>query len=345
LSDVAARAGVSSVTVSRAIRHPEMVTPKLRKRIDKAIHDLAYVPNRAASLLASSRTQLIGVVVSSLTNGVFADYLRALHDMLQPEGFQVMVLNSRYSPVEEEKAIATLLGQHPEAMIVSSIDQTARARRLLEKSGVPVIQTMELATRPIDINIGFSQEGAGYAATRYLIELGHRKIGTIAARLDARSRRRAEGYERAMTEARLPTKGLMALNERPSTVKLGGELLREILQHTPDVEAIFCCNDDLALGALFECDRLRIDVPGRISIMGFNDLEFAASAYPALTSVATPRYEMARKTAEIVLEIIRGSGKRPRQSRIDLGFKIEVRGSTMAHTLAKTRKSLQASLG
>ena len=98
LSDVAARAGVSAVTVSRAIRHPEMVTPKLRKRIEKAIHDLAYVPNRAASMLASSRTQLIGVVVSSLTNGVFADYLRALHDLLLPEGLQVMVLDSRYVP-------------------------------------------------------------------------------------------------------------------------------------------------------------------------------------------------------------------------------------------------------
>src|SRR5688572_19946143 len=105
LSDVADRAGVSAVTVSRALRRPDMVSPQLRQRIETAIKDLSYIPNRAASALASARSNVIGVVVSSLTNGVFADYLRAMHDIFQPAGFQVMVLNSHYSPQEEEKAI------------------------------------------------------------------------------------------------------------------------------------------------------------------------------------------------------------------------------------------------
>jgi LacI family gluconate utilization system Gnt-I transcriptional repressor len=290
------------------------------------------VPNRAASALASAKTHTIGVVISSLTNGVFADYLRALHDILQPAGFQVMVLNSRYSPAEEEKAIDALLGQHPEAMILAGVDQTPRARRLLERSGVPVIQTMELTDDPIDINIGLSQQQAGFAATRYLIDLGHRRIGAIAARLDARSRSRAGGYHLAMEAAGLDTDGLVAMTPRPSTVRLGGELFREILACTADVEAIFCCNDDLALGVLFECQRLGIPVPGQISVIGFNDLEFAASAYPTLTSVATPRYEMARQSAEIALEIIRGSGLRPPSPRIDLGFSINERESTRYRT-------------
>lgn len=328
LSDVAERAGVSAVTVSRAIRHPEMVTPKLRKRIDKAIHELAYVPNRAASMLASSRTRLIGVVVSSLTNGVFADFLRALHDLFLPGGFHVMVLDSRYVPGEEETAIATLLGQHPEAMIVSSIDQTPRARQLLKRSGIPVVQTMELAKSPIDINIGLSHEAAGYAATRYLIELGHRRIGVIGAPRDSRLHNRIAGYERAMREAGLDMTGLAGRSSNPSSVVLGGELMRGLVERCADLEAVFCCNDDLALGALFECHRLGISVPERISLIGFNDLEYAACAYPSLTSVLTPRYEMGRKTAEIVLEIIRGSGKRPPRRRIDIGFKIMEREST-----------------
>jgi LacI family gluconate utilization system Gnt-I transcriptional repressor len=322
-----------------------MVTPKLRKRIDKAIHDLAYVPNRAASLLASSRTKLIGVVVSSLTNGVFADFLRALHDILLPEGFQVMVLDSRYVPEEEESAIATLLGQHPEAMIVSSIDQTPRARKLLKKSGIPVVQTMELAKTPIDINIGLSHEEAGYAATRFLIDLGHRRIGIIGAPRDARLYNRIAGYERAMKEAGLDTTGLAGRSFNPSSVVLGGELLRALIERRPDLEAVFCCNDDLALGALFECHRLGIPVSERISLVGFNDLEYAACAFPSLTSVATPRYEMGRKTAEIVLDIIRGSGRRPKQLRIDVGFTIEVRESTKARSPAKVSKSLQATAG
>jgi LacI family gluconate utilization system Gnt-I transcriptional repressor len=328
LSDVAAYAGVSAVTVSRALRRPEMVSADLRRRIDDAVQELGYIPNQLASALASARTGTVGVLVSSLTNGVFSDYLRALHDAFLPAGFQLLLLNSRYQPDEEERAIATLLSQHPEAMILAGVDQTERSRRLLEHAGIPIIQTMELTDDPLDINIGFSQIEAGKAATRHLLAHGHRQVGHIAARLDARSRRRMEGYVSAMTEFGIDTSRMTATTLRPSTVRLGAELFSEVLAHTPDLEAMFCCNDDLALGMLFECHRRGIRVPDDISIIGFNDLEFCASTYPTLTSVATPRFEMARRSAEMVLEIVRGSGKRPREQRIDLGFVINEREST-----------------
>ena len=328
LSDVAARAGVSAVTVSRVLRKPEIVSETLRQRVESAVRDLGYIPNHLASALASSRTSTIGVVIPSLTNGVFSDYLRALHDAFLPAGFQLLVLNSRYGPDEEERAIATLLGQHPEAMIVTGIDQTRRARLLLERSGVPVIQTMEITDDPVDINIGVSHRDAGYAAARYLLDLGHRHVGQIAARLDARSRRRIEGCRMAMEEYGIDTSRLIATTPRPSTVALGASLFCELRDMASDLDAVFCCNDDLALGALFECQRRGIAVPDDLSIVGFNDLEFCASAFPAITSVATPRYEMGRRAAEMILEIIRGSGERPRQSRIDLGFSIIERAST-----------------
>lgn len=307
-----------------------MVSAPLRHRVESAIRDLAYIPNQLASALASSRTSTIGVVIQSLTNGVFADYLRALHDIFIPTGFQVLVLNSRYSAVEEEKAIATLLGQHPEAMIVAGIDHTERGRLLLEQSGVPVVQTMELTDDPIDINIGFSQRRAGYAATRYLLDLGHRRVGHIAARLDPRSRRRMAGYAEAMEEAGIDHSAMTATTPIPSTVALGADLFADVLGRAPDLEALFCCNDDLALGALFECQRRGIRIPEDISIVGFNDLEFCAAANPAISSVATPRYEMALHAAEIVLEIIRGSGERPTETRIELGTRIMARESTAA---------------
>ena len=328
LSDVAERAGVSAVTVSRALRRPEMVSPQLRERIDTAIRDLAYIPNRAASILASSRSNVIGVVVSSLSNGVFADYLRALHDMFQPKGFQVMVLNSSYSPEEEEKAIVTLLGQRPEALILTDVDQTPYARELLEHAGIPIIQTMGLTDRPIDINIGISQHDAGVLATRHLIELGHRRIGIVATNHDSRGRQRVAGYVDAMKAAGIHDEALMELSPIPSTVKMGGELLGTVLSRCPDLAALFCGNDDLALGVLFECARRGIAIPGKLSLVGFNDLEFAADTHPALTTIAVPRQEMARLSAEIVLEIIRGSGQRPNTTRIDLGFKLSRRAST-----------------
>ncbi len=334
LSDVAQRAGVSAVTVSRTLRRPEMVSPQLRERIETAIKDLSYIPNRAASILASSRSNVIGVVVSSLTNGVFADYLRALHDIFQPAGFQVMVLNSHYSPLEEEKAIVTLLGQRPEALILTDVDQTPYARELLEHAGIPIIQTMGLTDTPIDINIGISQHDAGGLATRHLIESGHRKIGILAAWFDSRTRDRVAGYVDAMKQSGLYAEALMEWGPLPSTVKQGGELFGALLTRCPDLEALFCGNDDLALGVLFECARRGIAVPDSLSVIGFNDLEFAESTYPALTTIAVPRREMARLSAEIVLEIIRGSGNRPGAARIDLGFSLSLRASTKPSTIA-----------
>jgi LacI family gluconate utilization system Gnt-I transcriptional repressor len=305
-----------------------MVSPALRQRVEEAVAALGYLPNQLASALASTRTGLVGVVVPSLTNGVFVDYLTAIHDVMVPAGFQVMVFNVRYSAEEEEGAIATLLGHHVEAMILAGVDQTERSRLLLRQSGMPVVQTMDLTDDPVDINIGLSHQEAGYDAARFLYDLGRRRIGHLTARLDPRARRRHQGYVKAMEEAGIASPALVAATPRPSTVKIGGELFLEVLEREPKLDAVFCCNDDLALGAMFECQRRGIRVPEDIAILGFNDLEYCASTFPSLSSVTTPRGEMANLAAASVLEIIRGSGERPTQRRIDLGFKIAARAST-----------------
>ena len=326
LSDVAALASVSSVTASRALRNPDVVSPRLRARVEAAVRELAYVPNQFASALASARTGRIGVIVPSFTNGVFDDYLRALHDAFVPAGFQILVLNSNYLPGREEKAIATALGQFPEAIILAGVEQTRHARRLLRQAAVPIVQTMELADAPIDINIGLSHTEAGYAAARHLFELGHRKVGHLMAPRDSRARKRADGYARAAQE--FGAQPFVVADDEPSSVTIGAKLLVETIEREPGTTAIFCGNDNLALGALFECRRRGIEVPRDMSIMGVNDLEVSGCACPALSTIATPRYEMARRAAEIVLEIVRGSGERPRERRIDLGFRVIVREST-----------------
>lgn len=330
LSDVARHAGVSPVTVSRAIRHPEMVSEELRKRIDAAVLKLNYIPNHLASALASTRTQIVGVIVPSLTNGVFDDYLGAIQDVLNPAGIQALVLNVRYNEIEEEKAIETLMGYHPEAMIVTGVDQTERSRQLLRNAGVPVVQTMDFTDSPIDLNIGLDHGEAGAAAVRFLYAQGHRKIAHLTARADPRARRRHAGYQRQMEAFGLSTKGLVGASPRPSDVAMGGELFAQIFEDVPDVTAVFTCNDDLALGTLFECQRRGIRVPDNVSIIGFNDLDFCTAAVPTLTSVSTERREMGTWAARAVLELIRGGGKRPRQPTVDVGFSIKSRGSTAA---------------
>jgi LacI family gluconate utilization system Gnt-I transcriptional repressor len=325
---VARAAGVSPVTVSRVIRQPAMVSEALRQRVGEAVAALHYIPNTLASALASTRTNIVGVIVPSLTNGVFDDYVLAIEEVLQPAGFQVLVLNVHYSELEEERAIQTLMGYHPEAMIITGVDQTERSRQLLRSAGVPVVQTMDVTDDPIDLNIGLDHGEAGAAAVRYLHGLGHTRIAHLTARGDPRARRRHAGYLRQMRSLGLSTAGLVQSLPRISNTEMGRELFSKVLADVPDVTAVFTCNDDLALGTLFECQSRGMRVPDDVAIVGFNDLDFCVSSVPPLTSVSTGRRQMGQWAAQSILEIIRGTGARPDSTSIDLGFEIMVRGSS-----------------
>jgi LacI family gluconate utilization system Gnt-I transcriptional repressor len=150
----------------------------------------------------------------------------------------------------------------------------------------------------------------------------------MTAPLDARAERRLEGFWRAITDSGIAMDRIVATSPTQSSVSLGVKLFSDMIARAPNVDAVFCGNDLLALGCLFECQRRGIRVPDDLAIIGFNDLEFCASTFPSLTSVATPRYEMARRAAAIILEVIRGTGERPDDVRIDLGFRIIERDST-----------------
>jgi LacI family gluconate utilization system Gnt-I transcriptional repressor len=292
------------------------------------VRSLNYIPNHLASALASTRTHIVGVIVPSLTNGVFDDYLSAIQDVLYPAGLQVLVSNVRYSEIEEEHAIQTLLGYHPEAMIVAGVDQTERSRALLKNSGVPVVQTMDVTDTPIDLNVGLDHAAAGAAAVHYLYEQGHRKIAHLTARGDPRARRRHAGYRRAMEDFGIYDERLVEAIPDVSTVEMGSRQFAAVLDRVDDVSAVFTCNDDLALGTLFECQRRGLRVPDDLAIMGFNDLDFCVATMPALTSMSTERQRIGTWAAQSILEIIRGSGRRPKQTQLDVGFSIKARGST-----------------
>ena len=334
LDDVAELARVSPITVSRALRNPEIVSPELRQRIDSAVAKLGYVPNVAASRLASSRSHIVGVIVPTLYNVIFAEYLQALHEVFLLSGFQVVVVNSRYSESEEEKAIRTLLGQHVEAIIVVGVDHTPMARRLLTQSRIPVIETFELTDNPIDINIGLSQSKAGQGATKFLIDLGHRKIGFVVGQLDVRAASRLNGYKKAMQEADLSWDGLIATILNHSTINLGSAIMNMLVEERKVPDAIFCIDDNLALGALMQCRKLGLRVPDDISILGFHDLEFAAYASPSLSSVATHRRKLGELAAKIAISAMTKQLSAA-DRRIDLGYEIIVRQSTQGRPLEK----------
>ncbi len=324
---------MSPITVSRALRDPQRVSQDLRASIDEAVRSLGYVPDPNARALASSRADVIGVIIPSLTNNVFADVLRGMYDAIDGSSYQIQLGNSRYSPIEEERLLTTFASQRPSALIVSGIDQTPAGRTTLENAGCPVLQIMESGPDPIDMMVGFSHRKAAEEIVSHLWRVGYRRIGFIGARMDPRSQRRLQGYRDALEPLGGVDPALMTTTPAPSSVSLGRDLLRDLMSRAPDLDAVFCNNDDLAMGALFECQRSGLDVPRRLGIAGFNDLEMMAAAYPPLTSVRTHRYEIGYRSVRMVLDAI--AGRDIPERVIDIGYELAVRDSTGGPVLSR----------
>jgi LacI family transcriptional regulator, gluconate utilization system Gnt-I transcriptional repressor len=330
LTEVAKLAGVSPITVSRFFRNPEALSVGKRVRVESAANELGYVPNLAARALASQRTEVIGVLIPSLTNNVFSDVLRGIYDALDGSRYSIQLANTRYSIFHEEKLLRLFLAQKPTGLIVTGINQTAESRSIMESVACPIVQIMEIGPSPIDMMIGFSHYEAAKAGISHLLEQGYRRIGFLGARMDPRVQRRLEGYQAAMNDAALFDPRRVVTTATPSSVTLGTTLLTDLLAKAPDIEAVFCGNDDIALGALFECQRRHMSVPEQMAIVGFNDLEFMSSAVPTLTSVRTNRYEMGRDAAMMLIEAV--EGRRPEQPVVDLGFSVMKRQSSARRT-------------
>lgn len=326
LDDVAERAGVSSITVSRAFRLPHKVSPELRQQIHAIADELGYVPNRAASALASNRSMNIAVIIPSLSNNVFVDTVRGVEAVLRPRGYQMLLGVSNYSPDEEAKLVRAYLGFDPDGILLTGFNYRETQRQMIEQAGVPVVHMMELSDHDGDYAVGFSQPEAGRAMTRHLIQSGRKRIAFVASQLDPRTNARARGFRDTMVEAQLYDSRRELLAPDPSSIALGGVLLNRLLKQAPDTDAIFFCNDDLAQGALLECLRQGISVPEELAIAGFNDLPASACMVPSLTSIATPRYEVGEEAAKMLISII--DGRKPSNPQLDLGFKLQKRGST-----------------
>jgi LacI family gluconate utilization system Gnt-I transcriptional repressor len=331
LKDVAEKAQVSPMTVSRVVNGYEGVRADVREKVHAAIAELGYIPNRSASVLASSRSKLIGVVIPSLSNVVFNDVLRGIYDIAIPANYQVLLFNTHYSPIEEERAIRTLLGQSPEGLIITGGGQTDAAKGMLKASGVPVVQIMGKVEDPIDINVGFSHFDAGAAVTQSLIDRSYSKVGFIGARMDTRACERLAGFEHTLTAAKGFDKTRVITTPQPSSVAIGAFLFRELMANTEgDCDAVFCCNDDLALGVLHECKKMHISVPQKFGVCGFNDIEMAAYAEPALSSVSVNRYQMGSVAMELIFEKLQPQDDRSLASShyINTGFELVMRNST-----------------
>ncbi|WP_123299845.1 LacI family DNA-binding transcriptional regulator [Comamonas sp. BIGb0124] len=327
LDDVAQAAGVSPITVSRALRGARSVAPHLVEQVRQAAVALGYVPNLAARSLASSRSQSVAVLVPLLSNQLFVNLLEAAQTVFMQAGYQTLLGVTHYRPEEEQRLLQIHTAQRPAGLLLTGFDHTPATRELIAQSGIPCVHMMELAPGEPELPcVGFSQTDAGRDITRHLLARGRRRIAFAAAQLDPRAMMRAEGYRQVMREAACYDAGLECLDAQPSSMALGGRMFERLMAERPDVDAIFFCNDDLAHGALLAAQRMGVAVPQRVAMAGFNDLEGSDLMLPPLTSVRTPRVEVGQQAAQMLLALIEGEPLEPVQ--VDLGFEVVVRQST-----------------
>lgn len=326
LADVARLAGVSPITVSRALRGERAVDAELVARVKAAADRLGYVPDPAARALASRHSAHVALLVPMLSNALFVDLLEGAQRTLRGAGYQTLIGVTHYDTGEEEQLLREQLLHRPAGLLVTGLQHNDATQTLIKTSGVPCVHLMETSEAPGVYSVGFSQADAAAALTRHLLGRGYSRIAFAAAQLDARTLQRREGWRAELHAAGLHAATLEWLNPAPSSLALGSTMFEQIVAQAPPVDAIFFCNDDLAQGALLAALRLGIAVPQRVAIAGFNDLTGSDQMLPPLTTVRTPRAQIGVAAAELLVTLMRGEAAAA--ACIDLGYEVVVRHST-----------------
>jgi len=325
LEDVAARAGVSTASVSRVLNGSSTVGVDLRSRVIRAADDLGYVPNGAARALSSRRWRAIGAVVPTVENTGFATAVASLQRRLEEQGFTLLLASSEYDPATELRAVRMLLAHGIDGIMLVGGDHHKDLAPLLQRSGIAVIETWTLVPdRPC---VGFDNELAARRLTESLLDLGHREIGVIAGRTrnNDRASARVAGIRRALESRglKLETERLI---ERPYRIPDGRLAMRALLSSKGSrPTAVICGNDQLAFGAMIEVTATGLSIPSDISIAGFNNLDFSAYLSPPLTTVRISADEIGRAAAEYLLARIAGEQVLP---VTEVPFSVILRDST-----------------
>jgi LacI family transcriptional regulator len=322
--DVALLAGVSTATVSRALSRPDMVRPSTRERIQKAIEELDYVSDGVARALTTRRTQTVGAVIPTLNNAIYAVSTHSLQKCLEVAGYTLLLACHEFDLAAEGRIVRAFASRGVDALVLVGRQHSLETRKLLLSLGLPYVLTWTLDHSRRHASVGFDNRAAGRMIGEYLLQLGHKRIGMISGVLagNDRARDRMLGVKAALEDA-----GLALPSERvvqaPYSLEGGREGLVELLR-SQKVSAVVCGNDVLAIGAIQEAQRMGLEVPGDLSVTGFDDMEFATVVSPPLTTVRFPIADIGVEAGRHIIERLQGSTA-PR--RIELPLEIALRQS------------------
>lgn len=320
VDDVARHAGVSTATVSRCLNEPTVVREETRQRVMDAVQALGYAPNFGARSLVLNRTNIMGAVIPTMDNAIFARGLQALEERLAEHGVTLLVATSNYSPEKEFDQIKTLLARGIDGLMLIGEARDPGVYDLLYQRKTPFVLAWTWKRHCSHLCVGFDNEEAGAMVAREVMGCGHKRLAMIAGitRGNDRAEERLNGVRRAAKEARCPMPASMIV-EAEYNFKAGLVAFLELMSRTPRPTAVICGNDVIAVGALAGAHQLGMGVPADVSIIGFDDIDIARYARPPLTTVHVPHRRMGL-TAATKLLAMREQEKRQTSERIDVEF-------------------------
>lgn len=324
IGDVARAAGVSPITVSRALRHPEKLTEATRERVLETISRMGYESNPHARALRSGRSTVIVAFVSNIMSQQFGLAIEGLTAVLEPEGYDLMVGQTSYSYAKEVAMIRSLRSLRPAAVMFTGVIELEENRQALRELAIPVVETWANPRDPIDMLVGFSNMDAGAMAARYLVDRGCRRIGFIG-RSAGRGMIRLRGFDAELGRHGMAVSG-QVLVPRVDGIDDGRTALAGLLERGSNLDAVFCANDLLAVGALIEARERGLDVPGTLRILGFGDNDVAAQITPGLTTISLDARELGRRAGILLRDRLAGAAASTQQ-RQNLSVDIIERGS------------------
>ncbi|MGB8215107.1 MAG: LacI family DNA-binding transcriptional regulator [Anaerolineales bacterium] len=301
IRDVAKRAGVAPITVSRCINNSGYCSPDARARIEAAIAELGFVPNRLASGLRSKRTNTLALVLTDITNPFFTTIARGVEDIASEAGYTVIFCNTDESVSKEQMYLQMLLEKRVDGVLLVPALSGIDSVNILKKQATPIVLIdRRLSDLRTDV-VRCDSEGGAYDLTRLLLSLGHREIGFLnGPRGVSTAEDRLTGYRRAMAEAGMPH------NEENEffgafTQDSGFEMAHQAMQKNHKITAVFAANNFITFGTMKAFQEMGLRVPEDIAVVGFDDLPASLVNFPFLTVAAQPAYEMGRKATEILL--------------------------------------------
>lgn len=330
MRDVAKAAGVSTMTVSRALRPDSPISEETRRHILQVVNKLNYVPDQMAGSLSSKRSGFVAVLVPSLNNLHFADTVQALTDELETHGLQILLGHTGYSKKREEQLVETMLRRRPEAMVLSYDGHTARSVDLLKSAEIPVVELWERPEKPIDHTIGISNEQAAFDMTNKLISMGYKRIAFLCESGDdwTRGASRRRGFVKAMQMADLPHERVIQIGKPPLSIEDGASALPVLRREYPDADCVFCVSDQPAFGLLSALQGAGVSVPEEIGVVGFGNFEVSRFSSPALSTVAVDPRRIGVAAGELIGRILSRPTVLVDQTQVNVKVELCLRGST-----------------